>query len=297
MNTALAQQQQAVQQRIEHAIKDHFRQLDDHAPRLKAAMEYALLNGGKRMRPLLVYSVGNMLGLALSDLDPIALAIECIHGYSLIHDDLPAMDDDDLRRGKPTCHIQFDEATAILAGDALQTMAFDVLANAPLSASASQRRITLLQSLVQASGYAGMCGGQAMDLAATDNAIEQHQLELLHQKKTGALLRAAILMPSQLLDIPTEHSLALENFARHVGLAFQVQDDILDIISDSQTLGKPQGSDQAHNKSTYPALMGLDGATAYLHELHQQALHALASLPYNTEILRGIADYLIHRKH
>lgn len=286
------------QQRINKLLAEQIQLLGDHAPQLKASMEYALLMGGKRMRPLLVYTVGDMLGATQKDLDAAALALECIHAYSLVHDDLPAMDDDDMRRGHPTCHIAFDEANAILAGDALQTMAFDILVNAELSESAEVKRLTLLRILVDAAGYQGMCGGQAMDLAATNNLISQAQLESLHYKKTGALLLAAVKMASQLApELGQSTATALEEYAHNIGLAFQVQDDILDVIGDSETLGKPQGSDQAQNKSTYPAMLGLQGAQDYLHELHQRALQALRGLPYNSQVLQSLADYIIQRNH
>lgn len=295
---SLTQRLKLAQERVDKQLNIHLNALDDHAPQLKKSMGYALLMGGKRMRPFLVYATGDMLGVMIEDLDPAALAIECIHAYSLVHDDLPAMDDDNLRRGHPTCHIAFDEATAILAGDALQTLAFDILANAPLSDDIAGKRIELIRQLTRAAGYAGMCGGQAMDLAATGKNIEQKQLELLHQKKTGALLHASIsmacLMSNQITD---EHKVHLDHFSHSVGLAFQVQDDILDVIGDSETLGKPQGSDQALNKSTYPALLGLDGAKDYLQQLHQQALQALRALPYNTQVLESFADYNVQRNH
>ncbi|MCV2883214.1 (2E,6E)-farnesyl diphosphate synthase [Aestuariibacter sp. AA17] len=287
-----------VQVDIEHRLTNEIAKLDNHAPQLKDAMQYALLNGGKRVRPFLAFATGRMLTLKDNDIAPIALALECIHSYSLVHDDLPAMDDDDLRRGKPTCHIAFDEATAILVGDALQTLAFDVLANHPLSQDLELRRIALIRHLSHASGYAGMCGGQALDIASTNRLINQEQLERLHNKKTGALIKAAVMMPLALTDDRNDTiRTALESFASAIGLAFQVQDDILDITSDSATLGKPQGSDVAQNKSTYPSLLGLEGAKNYLAQLHQQALHALDALPYNTELLTAFTDYLVNRDH
>lgn len=286
------------QQRINQLLAEQIKPLGQHAPDLKAAMEYALLMGGKRMRPLLVYTTGEMLGVDKSDLDVAALALECIHAYSLVHDDLPAMDDDELRRGHPTCHIAFSEAIAILAGDALQTLAFDILANGSLSEEANKVRLDLIRTLSYASGYQGMCGGQAMDLAATDKVISQQQLESLHLKKTGALLLAAVKMACQLApELSVNSAQALEIYAQNIGLAFQVQDDILDVVGDSQTLGKPQGSDQAHNKSTYPAMLGLQGARDYLQELHHRALQALLTLPYNTRVLQSLADYIIQRNH
>ncbi len=293
----LQDKQLQVQTRVNSLLEKKIDALPEHADTLKAAMKYALLMGGKRMRPLLVYIVGDMLDLPTQEMDDIALAIECIHAYSLIHDDLPAMDDDDLRRGHPTCHIKFDEATAILAGDALQTLAFELLASPADTKINPARRLTLIKMLAQASGYNGMCGGQAMDLDATNKIIEQTRLEELHQKKTGALLQAAILMPATLADVNENASDALHEFANCTGLAFQVQDDILDIVGDSQTLGKPQGSDQEQNKSTYPALLGLEGAQNYLQQLHKQALQALLRLPYNTQLLQSFADYNVNRNH
>jgi farnesyl diphosphate synthase len=294
----LQEQLTQAQQRINQLLAEQIKPLGQHAPDLKAAMEYALLIGGKRMRPLLVYATGEMLGVQKSDLDVAALALECIHAYSLVHDDLPAMDDDELRRGHPTCHIAFNEAIAILAGDALQTLAFDILANGVLSDEAEGVRLELIRTLSFASGYQGMCGGQAMDLAATDKVISQAQLESLHLKKTGALLLAAVKMACQLAsDLSASSAQALEEYAQNIGLAFQVQDDILDVVGDSQTLGKPQGSDQAHNKSTYPAMLGLQGARDYLQELHNRALQALLTLPYNTRVLQSLADYIIQRNH
>lgn len=290
--------QQQTHHRVDGLLKAHIAALPDHAPSLKLAMQYALLMGGKRIRPFLVYAVGEMLGVSQTDLDPAAIALEAIHAYSLVHDDLPAMDNDDLRRGHPTCHIQFDEATAILAGDALQTLAFEILCNSSLSPSLEHKRIELIRLLSMAAGYQGMCGGQAMDLAATNKFINQTELETLHNKKTGALLIAAVEMAAELApNLPSGNRVQLLNYARAIGLAFQVQDDILDVIGESKVLGKPQGSDQDQNKSTYPAMLGIEGATAYLHELHQQALQALVALPYNTRVLQSFTDFIIHRNH
>lgn len=294
----LTKRQQQARARVDKLIEDYFSKFDDSAPTLKRAMEYALLAGGKRVRPFLVYATGEMLGADMQALDAAALSIECIHAFSLVHDDLPAMDDDDIRRGRPTCHIAFDEASAILAGDALQTMAFEVLGCASMPASNEQHRIALVQQLAKASGYHGMCGGQAMDLAATDHQISQAQLELLHRKKTGALLKVSISMAYTLApNVSAETKAQLDQFAECIGLAFQVKDDILDVTGDTETLGKPQGSDQALNKSTYPALLGLEGAQDYLTKLEQQALHALASLSYNTQILQSFIDYNTQRNH
>lgn len=293
----LNQHQQRIQQHINQLLESRIDSLEGHAAKLKQAMGYALLNGGKRMRPFLVYATGEMLGAASNDLDPIAMALECIHSYSLVHDDLPAMDNDEFRRGKPTCHIAFDEATAILAGDALQSLAFEILAEARLSLAVQSQQVKLIHILTQAAGYAGMCGGQAMDLAATNSSINQIELAHLHQLKTGALIKAAILMAVLVAPrVNTKVKKHIESFANALGLAFQVQDDILDVIGDSDVLGKPQGSDQAQNKSTYPALLGLDESKSYLGKLHQQALHDLAALPYNTELLRAFTDYTVSRE-
>lgn len=262
------------------------------------AMRYGLLLGGKRARPYLVYITGQMLGCEPSDLDTPASAIECIHAYSLIHDDLPAMDDDELRRGKPTCHIKFDEATAILTGDALQTLAFTILAEGTLSDAGEMNRVKMIQALAEASGAQGMCLGQALDLAAENRLVALDELENIHRNKTGALMRCAIRMGAMAaghkgLDVLPH----LDRYANAVGLAFQVQDDILDIISDTETLGKPQGSDQQLNKSTYPALLGLEGAMNKAQLLYEEALQALQAIPYNTEHLEEFARYVIERKN
>lgn len=262
------------------------------------AMRYGLLLGGKRARPYLVYITGQMLGCTQNELDTPACAIECIHAYSLIHDDLPAMDDDELRRGKATCHIEFDEAIAILAGDALQTLAFTILAEGQLAEHAQVNRIKMVQMLAQASGAQGMCIGQALDLQAENRLVSVQELEEIHRNKTGALMRCAIRLGALAAG---EKGLAvlpqLDRYADAVGLAFQVQDDILDIVSDTETLGKPQGSDQQLNKSTYPALLGLQGAIDKAQSLLQEALQALEAIPYNTESLEEFARYVVERKN
>lgn len=294
----LKEYQALVTARVDQYLLEQIDALPNHAPRLKQAMRYTLLIGGKRMRPFLVFATGEMLGVDRLDLIGPAAAIESVHAYSLVHDDLPAMDDDELRRGHPTCHIQFDEATAVLVGDALQTLAFELLCDCRLSDVNAQKRIHLVSILSRASGYLGMCGGQAMDLAATDQLISQVQLEALHQKKTGALISACVDMALNLAsNISDYNQTLLRQYAQLIGLAFQVQDDILDVVGDSATLGKPQGSDLALNKSTYPALLGLQQAQRYLHDLHQQALQALHALPYNTQMLESFTDFIIERKY
>lgn len=285
-----------LQERVNQYLTNKLDSLTVNDPKLLEAMRYGLLIGGKRMRPYLAYTTGNALNVSLHDIDGIAAALECIHAYSLLHDDLPAMDDDDLRRGQPTCHKAFDEATAILAGDSLQTLAFDILANHPFSEHIAAKQIKLVQHLVNASGYQGMCGGQAMDLAATDKEISLEQLEQLHALKTGALLEASVLMASECAEnITKEQQSALIEFAKCVGLAYQVRDDIIDITSSEEELGKPAGSDLAANKSTYPALLGLQGAQQKADDLYKQALQALHTLPYNTQNLADFATFIIQR--
>ncbi len=289
---------QQYQQQINDFLAKQLDSLTVNDEKLLAAMRYGLLIGGKRMRPYLAYITGESLGAEQTDIDAIAAALECIHAYSLLHDDLPAMDDDDLRRGKPTCHKAFDEATAILAGDALQTLAFDILANHNFSEKTQPKQIVLIQKLVSASGYQGMCGGQALDLSATDQVIDLAKLEQLHSLKTGALLEACVLMAAECSpQVTPQEKQALKKYAQLVGLAYQVQDDIIDITSSEEELGKPKGSDLAANKSTYPALLGLQGAQEKAENLFQQALQALSCLPYNTQSLAKFATFIIKRSH
>jgi len=289
---------QQYQQQINDFLAKQLDNLTVNDEKLLAAMRYGLLIGGKRMRPYLAYITGESLGAEQTDINAIAAALECIHAYSLLHDDLPAMDDDDLRRGKPTCHKAFDEATAILAGDALQTLAFDILANHTFSEKIQPKQIVLIQKLVTASGYQGMCGGQALDLSATGQIIDLAQLEKLHSLKTGALLEACVLMAAECSpQVTTQEKQIFKKYAQLVGLAYQVQDDIIDITSSEEELGKPKGSDLAANKSTYPALLGLQGAQDKAENLFQQALQALSCLPYNTQSLAEFATFIIKRSH
>lgn len=286
------------QARINEFLLAQLDELTVNDPKLLEAMRYGLLIGGKRMRPYLAYVTGQMLGASISDVDAVAAALECIHAYSLLHDDLPAMDDDDLRRGQPTCHKAFDEATAILAGDSLQTLAFDIIANHAFEAVDSATVVKLVQMLSRAAGYQGMCGGQAMDLAATDKQIALEELEQLHKLKTGALLEASILMAAECSPKATkEDKAALQSYAHCVGLAYQVRDDIIDITSTEEELGKPAGSDLAANKSTYPALLGLQGAQEKADQLFEEALHALSTLSYNTQNLSDFATFIIKRTY
>jgi len=283
------------QARVNQQLSLHIEKAQPTSSKLNDVMAYGALLGGKRVRPFLVYAVGEMLGSTQQKLDPLACAIECVHAYSLIHDDLPAMDDDALRRGQNTCHIEFDEASAILAGDALQTLAFDIISS-PIEGLSAKTQLKMVNVLAKASGDAGMCGGQSLDLEAENKQVNLANLEKIHAAKTGALIEAAVTFGA-LSDetLPVEHLNFLQQFSSAIGLAFQVQDDILDIISDTKTLGKPQGSDIALQKSTYPALLGLEQAIAKAESLYQEALHALAQLPYNTQLLESFALYVIKR--
>ena len=286
---------EAYQQRVNNVIEQHLDVLPDHAPKLKQAMKYCSLLGGKRIRPFLVYSVGKMLGVDLAKLDACAAAIECIHAYSLVHDDLPAMDDDELRRGQPTVHIAFDEATAILVGDALQSLAFEMLSD-DQSGLEPLKQLEMLKVLSKAAGYSGMCGGQAIDLASTNQQIDLQQLTQLHALKTGALISCAVELALIASNADEQHKNALRIFAKNIGLAFQVQDDILDITSTTEELGKPQGSDTEANKSTFPSLLGLEKAKQTAEQLINDALSELADLPYNSQIIEDFAQYLVARR-
>ena len=293
MHSDFHQFTQACRARVDSALDRYLPQGNDPT-QLRAAMRYSLFNGGKRVRPILAYSAALAIkpetDLAL--IDPIAAALECLHSYSLVHDDLPAMDDDDLRRGKPTCHIAFNEATAILAGDGLQTLAFDLLTQADLP---SQTQIQLVRQLALGSGVVGMVLGQAIDLAAVDHQLDLDQLETMHRHKTGALIRAAVAMGAISAGADKDQLAALDKYAAAIGLAFQVQDDILDVTGDTATLGKQQGADIARNKPTYVSLLGLDAAKAKATELHRQALDALDSFGANAVQLRQLAGYIVER--
>ncbi|PHS12662.1 MAG: geranyl transferase [Kangiella sp.] len=284
--------------------------------RLHTAMRYSALTPGKRIRPALVYATGEMFNVEQDILDVPAVSVELIHAYSLIHDDLPCMDDDDLRRGIPTCHIKFDEATAVLAGDALQTLAFEVLTCATELNVSDQKRLQMLNLLCKASGSIGMGGGQAIDLLMTDNAIRTNNpnstnsgnanetrnrteidiLESMHRMKTGALISASVELG--FIASECEDQVALSNlrtYSENLGLAFQIKDDILDIESDTKTLGKPQGSDLEKNKLTFPAILGMQGAKNRAQELIDASLGALERLPYQSEKLADFACYIISR--
>lgn len=266
------------------------------AERLFAAMRYSVFNGGKRLRPALCFAAADAIGNSNTNTAKVAAAVEMIHAYSLIHDDLPAMDNDDLRRGKPTCHIQFDEATAILAGDALQSLAFQQLTK--LTDISSDSKVELLSMLASYSGCSGMAAGQAIDLAATGQILNIDQLDTMHRHKTGALIEASVMMGAITAGGASQAQLsALRDFAHAIGLAFQVQDDILDVESSTEQLGKQQGSDAANNKSTYTSLLGLEQARNQAASLYQQSIDSLEVFADRAEPLRQLASFIVNRAY
>ena len=283
--------------RANQALDQRLPAADLHPGDLHQAMRYAVLGGGKRIRPVLVYSAGAAVGAMPEALDGPACAVEFIHAYSLIHDDLPAMDNDELRHGRPTCHRAFGEALAILAGDALQALAFQVLSQDPAMISDSVIRMRMLGLLAQAAGSRGLVGGQAIDLAAVGrDDLTLAELENMHIHKTGALIRASVLLGA--FSRPEVESTVLERldrYAKCIGLAFQIRDDILDVVGDTATLGKTQGADRALSKPTYPALLGLDGAREHARALHQEALASLEPLGSEADPLRWLATYIVER--
>src|SRR5271170_6154088 len=265
--------------------------------RLHAAQRYAVLGGGKRLRPLLVYCTGEALHVPVESLDTPAAAVELIHSYSLVHDDLPAMDDDNLRRGRPTTHRAYDEATAILTGDALQVLAFSLLARDRAPATSPQARLKMIQILADASGTAGMAGGQAIDLAAVGRSLNSLELEAMHRLKTGALIRASVLMAaacSPHLNVAAWD--ALDGYSQDIGLAFQIQDDILDVEGNTAEIGKTSGADAARAKPTYPSVLGLEAAKIRARELKARACERLAPLGEGARVLAWLASYVIQRR-
>ncbi|MBT0728080.1 (2E,6E)-farnesyl diphosphate synthase [Rosenbergiella australiborealis] len=285
--------------RIDLVLEECLENLTFQSNPLFQAMHHGVLLGGKRMRPFLVYATGEMFGIDSKVLDVPAAAIEFIHAYSLIHDDLPAMDDDSLRRGQPTCHIAFGEDTAILAGDGLLTQAFSILSEKPMSGVNDSTRIAMITELARASGAVGMVLGQALDLQAEGKTVNVEDLETIHRHKTGALIRAAIRLGALTAGERSRPYLPLlDRYAEAIGLAFQVQDDILDVTGDSQITGKQQGMDLALGKSTYPGLLGLEPARHKAKELYQEAVDALAQLEkhgFNTQQLQALASYIVER--
>jgi geranylgeranyl pyrophosphate synthase len=255
------------------------------------------MDGGKRIRPTLVYAAGQAAGATPQSLDRAACAIELIHAYSLIHDDLPAMDDDDLRRGKPSCHRAFDEATAILAGDALQSLAFQILASDAQSTVSEVTRLRMIKTLALAAGSRGMAGGQAIDLAATKQQLNIAELEDMHIHKTGALIRASVVLGALCSPSSAQADIEkLDHYAKCIGLAFQIRDDILDVEGEAETLGKNTGMDQRLEKSTYPSVIGLDAARQRAAELHTEAIESLAGFDEKADPLRSISLYIVERE-
>jgi farnesyl diphosphate synthase len=283
-------------ERVDQAILKSFDDQVSAASGLKTAMHYAATGGGKRVRPLLVYATASLAGKELDQLpgiDACAVAVELFHTYSLVHDDLPCMDNDDLRRGRPTVHKAFDEASALLVGDALQTMAFQLIAQSALN---NAQKVQVITSLSMAGGLAGMAGGQAIDLASVGKQLKKNELEQMHRLKTGALLRAAVQIGAIAIHLNEQEKKSLDVFASALGLAFQVVEDILDASSDSQTLGKTAGKDAAANKPTFVSLMGLDGAREFARQLHQEALDSLSIWGDNADLLRAIAGKVVTRE-
>ncbi|HUF72014.1 MAG TPA: farnesyl diphosphate synthase [Gammaproteobacteria bacterium] len=281
-----------VYDRLTAALTDN-----DMPQRLREAMHYSVLGEGKRVRPLLAYASGELGALDAGQCDGIAASVEMVHAYSLIHDDLPAMDDDDLRRGKPTTHRAFDEATAILAGDALQALAFEVLCGDPALCARPAAQSRIIGWLARAIGPAGMVGGQALDLEAESRSLDEPTLEDIHRRKTGQLIRAAIMMPSELAVLSDDARSALDHFARDIGLVFQIRDDLLEVEQDTSTLGKSASSDFENNKSTYPSVLGIDGARRRADEIYSRALEALDAVQGDASGLKWVADFILRRSH
>lgn len=283
------------QARVEAAIDRWLPADTTHPARLHQAMRYAALSGGKRIRPVLVYATADALGIGRESLDGVAAAVELIHAYSLIHDDLPAMDDDDLRRGQPTCHKAFDEATAILAGDALQALAFYILAHDPAMTVDAAVRLAMIERLALACGSRGMAGGQAIDLEAVGKQLGIAELEDMHIHKTGALIRASVLLAAMTGNAGATELEGLDRYGKCVGLAFQIRDDILDVEGETEVLGKTRGADVALAKPTYPSILGMDGAKQRAAELHEQAMAALAPFDRRADTLRAVSRYIVER--
>jgi len=291
--TDLSHQVTAWQERIESALEQRLPAKNHEPALLHSAMRYASLAGGKRFRPVLVYSTGEALGLSPESLDPVATAIELIHAYSLIHDDLPAMDDDDLRRGRPTCHKAYDEATAILAGDALQALAFEVLASE--LPAALPRSLEVVHAIARACGSIGMAGGQVLDLSAVGQTISEEALTTMHRLKTGALITASVTSPGILAGADSN---ALEHLAAYgecIGLAFQVHDDILDVTGNSELIGKSTWADVALNKPTFPSILGLENSRKRARDLRDEAIFHLQHIEGDMKSLAWLADYVISR--
>jgi farnesyl diphosphate synthase len=285
---------QACQARMESVLAEHLPPAHIAPQRLHEAMRYAVLGGGKRVRPLLAFAAGEVTGAHIEQVQHAAAAVELIHAYSLVHDDMPAMDNDALRRGKPTVHVEFDEATALLVGDALQSLAFDILAAQPLANDAASQ-LKMVRLLAQAAGSRGMAGGQAIDLASVGKPLDLTELEYMHIHKTGALIRASVLLGAQCGKLADSTAAALDHYAKCIGLAFQVVDDVLDAEASTATLGKTAGKDAAHNKPTYVSLLGVARARELAQELRADAHTALIGLGAPAERLRQLANFVVER--
>ena len=285
---------QACQARVERVLAEWLPPSDIAPKRLHEAMRYAVLGGGKRVRPLLAFAAGEVTGAAVEQVQHAAAAVELIHAYSLVHDDMPAMDDDALRRGKPTVHVEFDEATALLVGDALQSLAFEILAAQPLGGDAT-RQIGMIGALARACGSRGMAGGQAIDLANVGKSLDLTELEFMHIHKTGALIRASVLLGAECGRLSEPGRAALDHYAKCIGLAFQVVDDVLDAEVPTATLGKTAGKDAANNKPTYVSLLGAARARELAFELRADACAALDPLGPTARRLRELADFVVER--
>jgi geranylgeranyl pyrophosphate synthase len=283
---------------METALDKRLPDPDEVPARLHQAMRYSVLGGGKRIRPALLFATARTLGLGEDEVEAAACAIEMIHVYSLVHDDLPAMDDDDLRRGRPTCHKAYDEATAILVGDALQPLAFQLLARDPALPASPAVRLRLIELLSEASGTFGMAGGQAIDLEVQGKKLDIGQVEDMHARKTGAVIRASVLMAAECAPnlTATQHG-ALNRFAVAIGLAFQIQDDLLDLLGDASTLGKPTGADREHAKPTHPVVIGIPASQQRVTLLHNEALDALSTFAERAAPLRSLAHWLLSRRY
>jgi len=293
----LAEKLKYYQSEVDNALL-HFLPSKNSSPeRLHSALHYVIFNGGKRVRPTLVYAAGEAFGANINQLHAAAAAVELIHAYSLVHDDLPAMDDDDLRRGKPTCHKAYDEATAILAGDALLTLAFEVLGSEDKNIEDQSSRLNMIQILAKASGSLGMVGGQAIDLESVGQNLSLDELKNMHAHKTGALIRGSVLLGAYAADAQQESMKiqALSDYADCIGLSFQIRDDILDVEGDTEVIGKAQGSDEAKNKPTYPALLGMEGAKKAANDLHDKALTLLSGFDARADVLRELSAYFVKR--
>jgi geranylgeranyl diphosphate synthase type II len=297
-NEAFAKQLETWRVRMERALDRRLPAATEIPARLHEAMRYSVLGGGKRIRPALTFATAHTLGLTEDQVEAVACAIELIHVYSLVHDDLPAMDDDDLRRGRPTCHKAYDEATAVLVGDALQPLAFQLLARDPALPKSAAVRLRLIDMLSEASGTFGMAGGQAIDLEVQGKQLDIAAVEDMHARKTGAVISASVLMAAACApDLPAARYDALGRFAAAIGLAFQIQDDLLDVLGDVSTLGKATGADREHAKPTHPSVIGIEASQERVHLLHNQALEALVPFGERAAPLRSLAHWLLSRSY